>query len=379
MSAPSDPAAAGGLQVTLSPCPPAGRLAPEWRALEAVAHPSFFTSWTWIACWLEHLRPGQRPAVVRVRRDDELVGLGVVVPQATRRLRWWPSQALHLHATGLRSQDDITVEHNGLLARHDLVRQVDAAVAAQLWGLMPSVDQIRLPGVTEGRDRWLAMAGPVASVTESTEPAYKVDLAALRAEGMSYLDTLGPQTRASVRRSLRLYENCGPLNLAAAASVEQGLEFLARLKHFHQLHWQARGRPGAFANPLFEDFHRRLVRTGLPQGQVQLLRLTAGSEEVGYLYNFLHGGQVLSYQSGFHFGLMARNHHPGLVVHVLAAQRALEHGFDAYDLLAGEARYKQQLGSLRYPMSSFTLHRVSWGWRLEQVWRGWRHRFSAQR
>jgi CelD/BcsL family acetyltransferase involved in cellulose biosynthesis len=372
--------ASGGLTVSLQPCPAPEQLAPEWQALEAQAEPSFFTSWAWIACWLAHLRPEQRPALVRVHRGPELVGLGVLLQQASRRLRWWPSLALHLHATGQSVQDDITTEHNGWLARRDLVEQVEAAVAMQLWALAPRVDQIRVPGVSARHDRWRGFAAPVREVREHTEKAYRVDLAQVRACGRAYLDSLGSPTRSSIRRSLRLYEGLGPLALTAAATVDQGLAFLARLKHFHQAAWQARGRPGAFANPLFEDFHQRLVRSGLPAGQVQLLRLTAGSEEVGYLYNFVHGGQVLAYQSGFHFGLTERNHHPGLVTHAQAVQQALVAGLDGYDFLAGEARYKQQLANQTYPMTTFTLQRPSLGWRLEQLWRGcqdWRQRLRS--
>jgi hypothetical protein len=30
----------------------------------------------------------------------------------------------------------------------------------------------------------------------------------------------------------------------------------------HQAYWQSRGRPGAFANPEFLSFHRRLISDG---------------------------------------------------------------------------------------------------------------------
>ena len=366
-----------GLQVSLTLCPAPQDLAPEWRALQAQAEPNFFTGWTWIHCWLEHLGPAHQPTLVRVHSEMGLVGLAVLVPQRARRLGVWPSQALHLHATGQRERDDITVEHNGWLTRRGWAEQVQMAVAAQLWALAPAVDQVCLPGVSAGHERWRTVAPPVACVRERTEPAYRVDLSALRTSGRTYLATLGTNTRSAVRRSLRLYEDLGALGLSQAADVSQGLQFLDRLKHFHQTAWNARGQPGAFANPLFERFHRRLVASALPAGQVQLLRLTAGSAEVGYLYNFVEGGQVLTYQSGFHFKLTARNHHPGLVTHALAVQRALDAGLDGYDFMAGLAPYKQQLSHQTYAMANFTLHRPSLGLWLEQTWRRVRGRFKA--
>ena len=379
--------AASGLVVSLMPCPVPDLLAREWRTLEAQARPSFFTSWTWISTWLNHLRPSPpvpRPALLRVHRGTELVGLGLVVERAGRRLRWWPSQGLHLHATGQAAWDDITIEHNGWLARADLAPQVHQAVAAQVWALVPGVDHFRLPALSTAHSSGLAWkdcvleaqsggAGQtVCEVREDhTEEAYRVDLDAVRASGQAYLDRLGSPTRAAIRRSLRLYESLGPLRLELAATVDEGLHFLSRLKHFHQATWQARGRPGAFANPRFERFHHHLVRSALPAGEVQLLRLRAGTLEVGYLYNFAHAGQVLAYQSGFHFGLTERNHHPGLVTHAMAVQKALDGGSAGYDFLAGQARYKEQLANQRYVMSTVTLHRPSVGWRLERAWRRW--------
>ncbi len=357
------------LQVSLTACPAPQDLAPQWRELQAQAEPNFFTDWTWIGCWLEHLGPAHQPALVRVQLGEELVGLAVLVPQRTRRLRWWPSLALHLHATGQRQWDDITIEHNGCLARRGLEDRVHAAVASRLWALMPSVDQMCLPGVSAGHERWREALPPVACVREISEPAYRVDLSSVRTSGRVFLETVGAPTRATVRRSLRLYQGLGEVLISAAADLPQALHFLERLKHFHQLGWTSRGQPGAFANPMFERFHRRLIATAWPGGQLQLLRVTAGSAEVGYLYNFVQGGQMLAYQSGFHFGLTDRNHHPGLVAHALAVQWALETGLDGYDFLAGQARYKQQLSHHTYAMATVTLHRRSLGLWLEQAWR----------
>ncbi|MEI6027431.1 MAG: GNAT family N-acetyltransferase [Betaproteobacteria bacterium] len=366
-----------GLQVSLTPCPVPQDLAPEWRALQAQAEPNFFTGWTWIGCWLQHLGPAQQPVLVRVHRGAELVGLAVMVPQRARRLRVWPSQALHLHATGQREWDDITVEHNGWLVRRGLEEQVQGAVTSQLWALAPSVDQVCMPGVAAGHERWRDAPPPVACVRETSEPAYRVDLSSVRASGRTFLDTVGAQTRATVRRSLRLYQDWGQVLISLARDVPQALQFLDRLKYFHQLGWSARGQPGAFANPLFERFHQRLIAAAWPAGQVQLLRVTAGSAEVGYLYNFVEAGQMLAYQSGFHFGLTERNHHPGLVTHALAVQQALDAGLDGYDFLAGQARYKQQLSHQTYAMATFTLHRPSLGLWLEQTWRRVRGRFTV--
>jgi len=365
------------LRVSLSPCPAPQALAPQWCALQAEAEPNFFTSWAWIGCWLHHLGSAHRPVLVRVHQGAELVGLAVLVPQRARRLRWWPSQALHLHATGERAWDDITVEHNGWLVRRGLAGPVHAAVSAQLWALAPALDQMCLPGVSAGHERWREALPPVACVREMAEPAYRIDLDAARAGRGCHLDGLGAATRSTVRRSLRLYEALGPVRLEAAASAQEALAQLERLAHWHQRHWQARGQPGAFANPRFAAFHRRLVAQAFGGGCIRLLRLAAGTHEIGYLYAFVHRGQMLAYQSGLRNDVVARNHHPGLVLHALAVQRAADEGLAGYDLMAGEARYKQQLGSQCYPMLTYSLHRPGPALWLEEGWRGLKSAWRA--
>lgn len=372
-------AAAPALTVEFDALAEPAALAEEWQALEREAAGSFFTTWTWMACWLQHLEDAgaPRPLVMRVRlcKRGPTVGLGLWSRRTLRRLRCLPSRALLLHAVGQPVLDDLTIEHNGLLSRADLAGPVEAAACAGLLRRGGDVDQLVVPGAS-------AVPPAVADLAARTglrlrtwsEPAYRLRFDACVGAGGRYLDTLGAATRSTVRRSMRLYEALGPLVLETAASVDEALHFLDRLKHWHQRHWQARGQPGAFANPRFEAFHRRLVAAGFESGAVRLQRLRAGAQEVGLLQAFVHRGQVLAYQSGLCMDLVDRNHHPGLVLHALAVQHALDSGFAGYDLMAGEARYKRQLASECYPMLTWSLHRPGPALWLEEVWRAARRR-----
>ncbi|MGB0109168.1 MAG: GNAT family N-acetyltransferase, partial [Terriglobales bacterium] len=69
---------------------------------------------------------------------------------------------------------------------------------------------------------------------------------------------------------------------------------------------------------------------------------SAGEETIGILYNFVHKGKVSFYQSGLNY---TKDKHlkPGLVTHACAIQECLALGFDDYDFLAGDARYKRSL------------------------------------
>ena len=122
----------------------------------------------------------------------------------------------------------------------------------------------------------------------------------------------------------------------------------------HQTTWQSRSLPGAFANPFFTRFHTHLISQLLPRGGVQLLRLTAGDQTVGCLYNLVKDDIVYAYQSGFHYPKDARLK-PGYVSHYLAIEENLRRGAARYCFMAGNARYKQSLGTNVEDMTWLTI------------------------
>ena len=127
----------------------------------------------------------------------------------------------------------------------------------------------------------------------------------------------------------------------------------------HQAYWQSRGRPGAFANPEFLSFHRRLIGDGFPSGSVQFLRCEAGNHVVGYLYNFVKDGQVYSYQSGFDYDLLPRSK-PGWLCHHLAIEHNLQRGMTGYDLLAGASQFKSSFGKAHENLVWAIVERAGW-------------------
>jgi len=358
----------GSLTVTLSECPDLSGLEAQWRSLENESTPSFFTSWSWIGPWLRRMAPYRRPQLLRATCNQRVVGMGFFMPKRSFRLRLLPTRCLHLHATGEHHHDDICIEHNGLLVSRNGVAQIEAAMFSFLCSSQHGWDQIHLPGLSVVP---CLQDFPVAEMVTRQESniAYFVDLAALRESGGNYLGQLSQNTRSQIRRCNKEYASLGPVTLTAASDPQQAMQFFERLKEFHQRAWTSRGAPGAFANPLFDDYHAQLIERGFQCGEVQLLRIHAAEHDIGYLYNFVYRGRVLCYQSGFNYDLIEKNNHPGLAAHGLAVQYYADSGLDIYDFLAGAARYKQQLASNTYRMTSVSIHRNTISLRLEGEWR----------
>jgi CelD/BcsL family acetyltransferase involved in cellulose biosynthesis len=329
------------LVVTLRPVIDWKALGERWRELEAHADVSFFQSWSWIGC----LGPERYddPVLLEARRDGRTVALGLF-----NRRPGLLYDTLLLHETGHPEWDALFIEHNGVMMETGADAALCAACLAasrheRLAGARAGLlgRRVVLAGVDSAH---LAAASATATISRMlTRVAPMLDLAALRRRGQGHLDALSANTRAQLRRSLRRYARLGPLHIERADDAPTAHAFLDALAELHQAAWQHRGRPGAFANPRFARFHHALIDRALPRGEVDLLRVAAGSAVIGYLYNFRYRGRALAYQSGFDYAGADRQQKPGLTCHHLAIERSLGEGCEVYDFLAGNDRYKRSL------------------------------------
>ena len=341
------------LTLALAPASETPALPALWRDLEVRADGSFFLSWNWIGPWLA--LSGATPLLLMVRHGQNIVGLALLQPARLRRHVLVRPRALLLHQTGDPARDGITIEYNGILAER---RCADAVAQAALAYLVREArcDELHLAGVSEPFATQARRSG-LGVWTRARAPSWRVDLEALRRSGRPYLASIGANTRYQIRRAMRLYERRGALAAVPARSVAEAMAFFADLKALHQRYWQSRGAPGSFS-PFFEQFHRALVTEGVEKGSVELVRIAAGDEAIGYLYNFVHRGHVYNYQTGFAYDADARLK-PGLVSHTLCIERHLAGGAQIYDFLAGDHRYKRNLGSAGPQMLDLVLQRAS--------------------
>ena len=344
--------------VSVGPVGERAALAADWQDLEARADTTFFHSWPWVDCWLSTI--DNQPQLLTARQGDTVVGLALLVA-TTRRFGWFSSTELFMNETGDPAKDIVTIEYNGILADRDVAAEVthaclrafndDASPVRQAvrW------DELCIRGVPASyRDLAQDLGYRVRLLAH--DPSGAVDLVAVRRSGKPYLSHLSANTRYQIRRAMRLYEARGPLQLSCARTVDEALSFLDDLSVLHQRYWTGRGEPGAFAYPFFVRFHRALIARCLPDGAVEVVRISAGNTPVGYLYNFIYRGRVYYYLSGFAYESDPKLK-PGMVSHYLCIDRHLARGADIYDFMAGENRYKTSLGSPGADMLAIVLER----------------------
>ncbi len=326
--------------ISLHKAPNLSEVAERWRTLEHRGRPSFFQSWSWLGCLAQERFP--HPMLLVAQKEGVDVGLGLFNLGSSR----FAPRTLWLGETGQRAYDAMYVEHNGFLLADGFEDCLQDCLQDCLRAALPH--RIVLSGVDDAHLNAARGCGGVVHMT-GTQSAPFVDLAALPTGRDGVIENLGSSTRAQLRRSIRRYEQSGPLELARAHSVESAMAMFAELETLHQASWTARGKPGVFSNPVFRRFHTALIAEAFPRSEIEMLRISAGNRLIGCLYHFRHGGHVLSYQSGF---APAEPHDkPGLVCHLLAVDDARSRGAVRYDFLAGTNRTK-----MAFANSSVGLH-----------------------
>jgi CelD/BcsL family acetyltransferase involved in cellulose biosynthesis len=319
-----------------------------WERLAGASpHTSFFLTTAWMETWLQSFADVVEPSLLVFESGGAAVGACVIVASRRRRALLG-FRRLSLNAAGEPDDDTTYIEFNTLLCHPGWEEPVAAALLDHL--RQSEWDELSLDGFCECPGLATLQQGFADLAPEtSVRPSYYVDLGALRRSPRAYEDDFGSTTRKHLRQNLRYYAKRGPLRVDAAVTLSEALDRMERLADLHQQRWVKRGRPGAFASTRFRSFHGALIRRVFSSGAIQLLRVSAGDETVGVLYNFVYRGKVYFYQSGFRYEEDGRSS-PGMVTLYHAVQYCRDAGFDEFDFLAGDDLYKRSLSTGSRPL-----------------------------
>ncbi|WP_420970690.1 GNAT family N-acetyltransferase [Bradyrhizobium sp. B120] len=275
------------------------------------------------------------------------------------RARWL------LNETGDARFDRLFIEYNGIVAERALAAPVVAACLEALAHSLSASDELVLSGIDldfEGVASGVAGRAGLLTEVREADVARWVDFSKIGAKNGSYRASLGRSTRQAINRAARLYAERGPIEFRIMETTSEALAAFDVLAGFHQSRW---GSKGSFVNPGFRPFHEELIARGVPGGAIRISRTLVAGQTIGVLYNFVHEGHVLNYQSGFLYEPDGRLK-PGLVSHVLSIEDSISRGERGYDFLAGFSRHKCQLANAEHAMTWIVLGADTLERRLEE-------------
>ncbi len=356
-------------ELTITPIDEPDSLEQEWRQLEKRAASNFMLSWTWIGPWLKAV-DCPRYLVRGVQAGETVLLVILSANQEVRSKGLIKSKQLIFHRTKDAISDSMTPEYNGVL--------VDIAVAEEAIEALGNFIQTD-PEIEATFGPWeellMLYASPKAAKEISFKgltrtklqqhPTFGVDLDAIRAKGLSYIEILSKNTRSQIRKSQRLYQEWGELSLKRASSLDEALSWWHEAGDLHRARW-ADHDGSNYDLPVFVDFHEALIKEAWPRGEVELVNVTAGDTHIGTLYNFILGGEVLFYLSALTFEDNPKLK-PGLVTHAMCIQSHVDTGKSLYNFLAGYNRYKASLGTELPPLISLRFSKPKLKFKLEAL------------
>jgi hypothetical protein len=329
-----------------------------WEPLyQTASNAAIFLSRDWMETWIGIYGAEFSGDWVSWSWNGLVVG-GCLLLRKTVRIRLFSMPTLYLNAAGATSTRSPLAEHNDVLfvPGHDdaIVRDLTDFLSELAWS------RIVLSGCsTDGIIERVVAAIPQTQSDLDHKPAPYVDLGSLG--DAPFLTQVSSNTRAQVKRSQRVYESeSGPVALVSATDLDTGMVFFDELAALHNERWAGKGVTGSFSSKSAVTFHRTLIRRLWPSGGVKLLRVKAGQNTVGVLYNFISDGAVFFYQSGFAWQQNSQLK-PGLLTHCLAIEHCRIDGMREYDFLAGDSQYKRSLSTHQRHLLWATVYRARGG------------------
>jgi CelD/BcsL family acetyltransferase involved in cellulose biosynthesis len=349
----------------------------DWRRLTAqTPYQSIFLGSDWIGTWIKHYQQKLNIEIVRIYDGAHLIAVCLL----NRRTEWKgpiPVRKVYLNAAGEDQWEEVGTEFNHFMCLPGWEEMAAAALVRYLdrtgWDEFVLAGCVRSDALTA-----LQSAFGLHSVNREAVRSYYIDLTAVRATGKPFEMTLSYKSRYNIRQSIKLYRECGPLKLERAQDVDQAHEMLAELAELHEERWAAKGKLGAFASPRFRSFHYDLLIRLFGLGRIDLIRVSAGSETIGVIYNLIGPDQVFFYQCGFRITSNKRLR-PGLVSLQTALEWYRESGVAEFDLMAGDLEYKRSFSDQFRDLEWCTIRRRGWRTALLDSMRYCRHRYQKAR
>ncbi len=328
---------------------------PQWweRLFADCDKRSVFTSPAWMQSWIEVYGADFSGQWVRWESGEKVIAGCLLVSRSSWKFLF-PITTLYLNASGETTRRTPAAEYNDVLC----VPAFAEGVAPEFARLVRSLrwDQLHLSGYEKNglADCVTSLLGGVVVDHVVCDSCF-VDFSALGDE--LFEQSISANTRGQIRRSARLYEQqFGLLNLQTATTLEEAQQFLIGLAALHNDRRNAKGESGAFESAAVTKFHQQAIASLWPSAGVDLMRLSAGSKVIGYLYNFRIDGKVSFFQSGLVYE-EDQKLKPGLLIHFMAIEYYRRGGQREYDFLAGASRYKRSLAKHSHQLCWSVVHR----------------------
>jgi hypothetical protein len=307
--------------------------------------------------------------LVEARYNDKVVGLGFFVENTRKVFGCLPIKQWYLHKTGNPIHDQIWIEHNDFLLDQSMDKIVRIKMLEYVINSSPFVKEfvfgLSKKDILEDISSCFNEGFFSRYLIETV--GYSLDFTKFTSNYLS--EVLSKNTRSQIKRSKRLLENKGALSFKIVKDKD---EIFALFDHMSKIHinlWHKSSNGSGFSNSSFIKFYQQLVKMNTcNESLVEVSVLSINGVGIGYLVNYIYKNKVYFYLSALTKSEDNRIK-IGLLLHSEAIQFYHLNGYESYDFLGGDARYKKSLSDSVYNMNIVSFNRNNPLLRLENFLR----------
>lgn len=315
----------------------------KWLTLEDSLTTPFFLTWPWIFNWLSiNSSLSNQFLLVEAIKDNKTVGLALFRTKTIWVFPYIKLNQLWLHRHGEERADQIWIEHNDILAIPEHHQKIRQGIFQHVLSSESPWQEVYLGMSNEGLLNDIKLPGTLQR-TLIDSPAFRANLS-LHPNLSSYLSSLSKNTRAQISKSKKNLSAFGAFQLEMASELSEKQLFFKQITEKHIERWSENDFGSGFNNPVFVNFHQRLIFQDQENRYSRLYRLSQNGESLGLVY-------ILTTKHTWYFYLSAITFHTdpkikvGLLLHALIIEQAIKENVTIYDFMAGEAQYKKSLSN----------------------------------
>lgn len=339
------------IKIRSKPLPNLASLEKDWLTLEGISKCHFFLSWLWIENWIRHHQNRKALIVLYFEDNNSLLGIALATRKHIKRMRFFKHDAAILYQTG-DYLDNLTPEYTGIVCKKSnekllLESLIENTINGEFMWNTTTISRCEIEPIKR------------KTINIITHPTFQVNLASIHTSQDKYLSKLSSNTRSQIKRSMKRYKNLyGDLQLIFPSDKNECIEFFYRMLFLHQKYWRSKNKIDAFYNNDLVLFHTDLINNGYPHN-LYIVKVQAGTELIGYIYNFKYNKRIYNYQGGLCYS-NDNKLKPGLVSHTLLINHHIKHGDDMYDFMAGDYQYKKSLCTEKSKLYTVAIDKPGW-------------------
>lgn len=177
---------------------------------------------------------------------------------------------------------------------------------------------------------------------EEASACYQIELTESWEE---YLGTLSKTTRKKARRGLREVTEKKTFYVRRAANTVEFEQILQRLIELHQQRWNKMGEPGIFADNRVKEFYMEVCMLLFKTGKAVINYCISGDDVFAVELEFRYNGVIYAVQGSFNENSVFSKYSPSKVLFYSSIKEGLKKGYQLYDWLRGQEKYKSSLSN----------------------------------